>query len=66
MGQPSYMRSVVDRNVVMRRIPVVILTLAILFNFLEQHERNYHLFFFFTSLFLPISPYFVFLIRVYC
>ena len=25
MGTPSYMRSVVDRNVVMRRIPVVIL-----------------------------------------
>jgi len=25
MGPPSYMRSVVDRNVVMRRIPVFVL-----------------------------------------
>jgi hypothetical protein len=28
MGPPSYMQSVVDRNVVMRRIPVIILKLS--------------------------------------
>jgi hypothetical protein len=29
MGPPSYMRSVVDRNVVMRRIPVISLVLKV-------------------------------------
>ena len=34
MGSPSYMRSVVDRNVVMRRIPVLI--------FFYDYSKNLH------------------------
>jgi len=37
MGPPSYMRSVVDRNVVMRRIPVKV-TLSL--NFIANHARH--------------------------
>jgi hypothetical protein len=33
MGQPSYMRSVIDRNVVMQRIPVLVDLLRVFLQF---------------------------------
>jgi len=53
MGSPSYMRSVVDRNVVMRRVPVVILTLVYIFQ-LPQTTRTKLPSFLFLYIFIPL------------